>query len=374
MRVALDATPLLGRLTGIGTYVDRLVRALSELDDPPDLTLAPFTIRGASALTAPPAGTAPYHARVVHRPMSARLLQSLWARTNVPPVEWLSGRCDVFHATNYVLPPTRRAARVVTVQDLTFVRFPATVTPAVLRFQQLVPRSIARADVVLCPAESTADDVAEHYGLSRDTVLVTPLGVDPAWARTERPSTAWLAEHGMPDRYVLFVGSQEPRKGLDTLIAAHSAARAGNRDGVPTLVLAGPPGWGKPVDAPDAIRTGYLTDAELRSLVAGASCLVLPSVYEGFGLPLLEAMACGRPVIASDLPVHREVTGGHALLFPVGDVDALAAALTTASAEDGTPGAKERAGMRRRWAAGWTWKRCAEQTNAAYGIALALHR
>jgi len=361
VRVGLDATPLLGARTGVGQYVGHLVDALAATPGGPDLTLTAFTLRGARALTAP------HGHRVVQRPVPARLLQTLWARTVVPPVELLVGRCDVFHATNFVLPPTRRAIGVVTVHDLAFLRHADTVTTATLRYRTLVPRSVARAALVLCPAEATAADVAAEYGLAAERIVATPLGVSDAWRAAQPLGPSQRAALGLPERYVLFVGTPEPRKRLPDLVAAHRAARAAD-DGVPPLVLAGPAGWGAPVEAPGAIRTGYLDAAVLRSLVAGATCLVQPSTYEGFGLPALEALACGAPVVASDLPVHREITGGLATLVPVGDVDALAAALVAASHLPADPGAAAR---RRDWAAAFTWARCAEQTIAAYRRALA---
>ena len=359
MRVGLDATPLLGVRTGIGQYVSHLVDALATTPGGPHLTLTAFTLRGARALTAPDGH------RVRQRPVPARLLQSLWARAEVPPVELLAGPCDVFHATNFVLPPTRRAVGVVTVHDLAFLRHTDTVSAASLRYRELVPRSVARAALVLCPAESTSADVAAEYGLSPDRVVATPLGVSEAW-RTAQPLTAAArAALGVPERYVLFVGTREPRKRLPDLLAAHRQARAAD-DAVPPLVLAGPPGWGDEVDAEDAISTGYLDASTLRALVAGATSLVSPSTYEGFGLPVLEALACGTPVVASDLAVHRELSGGHADLVPVGDVDALAAALVRA----GHARRDDDAADRRVWAAAFTWRRCAVATIAAYERAL----
>lgn len=361
MRVGIDATPLIGRRSGIGQYVDHLIRALADHPDGPDLTLTAFTLRGARGLTAPT------DHRVVQRPVPARLLQAMWAHSEVPPVELLVGACDVFHGTNFVLPPTRRAVGVVTVHDLSFLRFPETVTAASLRYRDLVPRAVSRAAVVICPAAATADDVGAEYGVPPDRVVTTTLGVSAEW-RSARPlSPIERAAVGIPDRYVLFVGTEEPRKRLPDLIKAHRAARAAD-EAVPPLVLAGPAGWGAPVDASGAIRTGYLDAPVLRSLVAGATCLVSPSTYEGFGLPVLEALACGTAVVASDLPVHREITGGHADLVEVGDVDALASALVSASRLAPDDQAAER---RRVWAADFTWSRCAEQTIDAYRLALA---
>lgn len=361
MRVGLDATPLLGTRTGIGQYVGHLLAALASVDDGPDLVLTAFTARGAGALAAPRGH------RVVHRRVPARALQEAWARFEVPSVELLTGRVDVFHGTNFVLPPAHRAAGVVTIHDLAFLRLADTVTPASRRYRELVPRSLRRAAVVLCPAQATADDVAAEYGLPTDRVVATPLGVDDGW-RAARPLTsAERVALGVPERYLLFVGTREPRKRLPDLLSAHRAATAAD-DAVPGLVLAGPAGWGKPIDAPDAVLTGYLDPPVLRSLVAGATCVVLPSQYEGFGLPLLEAMACGTAVVGTDLAVHREVTAGLAALVPVGDVDALAAAIVAVSVQ---PPDAAAAARRREWAAGWTWTRCAALTYAAYRRALA---
>jgi glycosyltransferase involved in cell wall biosynthesis len=360
VRVGLDATPLLGPRTGVGQYVGHLVDALAAAPDGPDLTLTAFTLRGARALGAP------YGHQVVHRPVPARLLQTLWARSEIPSVELLVGACDVFHATNFVLPPTRRAVGVVTVHDLAFLRHADTVTATSLRYRTLVPRSVARAAVVLCPAAATAADVAAEYGLEADRVVATPLGVSEGWRSAQPLPDGQRRSFGIPERYVLFVGTQEPRKRLPDLIRAHRLARSAD-DEVPPLVLAGPAGWGKPLHAPDAIRTGYLDAPVLRSLVAGAACVVQPSIYEGFGLPALEALACGAPVIASDLPVHREITGGNATLVPVGDIDALAAAIVSNSQASPDP---EAAASRRAWATTFTWARCAERTIDAYRRAL----
>lgn len=352
----MDATPLLGVRTGVGQYVRHLVDALAGISGGPSLTLTAFTARGAEHLVGPRGH------RVATRRLPARLLHEAWARFELPPVELLTGAVDVFHGTNFVLPPASRAAGVVTIHDLSFLRLPTTVTPASRRYRELVPRSLRRAAVVLCPAQATAEDVAQEYGLAPDRVAATPLGVDDAWRTARPPSPAERDVLGVPARYVLFVGTQEPRKRLPDLVAAHRAASAAS-DLVAPLVLAGPAGWGGPIDTAGAVRTGYLEGPALRSLVAGASCLVLPSQYEGFGLPLLEAMACGTAVVASDLPVHREVTGGLARLVPVGDVEALAAALVATSS--GTPDRGE-ARRRREWAASWTWTRCAAATLAAY--------
>jgi glycosyltransferase involved in cell wall biosynthesis len=372
VRVALDATPLLGTRTGIGHYVAHLAAALAK-EPELDVVLTAFTWRGQSELRrtqldiseASEAGRLPY--QVHSRRAPARMLRLAWSRGSLPPVEMFSGDVDVFHGTNFVLPPTRRAAGVVTIHDLGFVLHPETVDRTSLAYQRLVPTALDRARVILTPSKAAADDLVEVYQTDRDRITVTALGVDPAWAATTPPSPQWLEAHGIPPRYLLFVGTLEPRKNVPDLIAAHASLRRDDPT-TPPLVLAGAAGWGDVDFNPDdVVWPGYLGQADLRTLTAGAAALVLPSRYEGFGLPALEALACGIPVVASDIPVLREVTGGLAQYVPVGDIDALAAALRiTLDADD--EGREER----RAWAKTFSWERCATQTLAAYRAAMTL--
>ncbi len=351
MRIGLDATPLLGARTGIGRYAGALLDALAKRGSD-ELVATAFTLRGRGALRVPDG------VEVRARAVPARGLHELWARTPLPPVEWLTGRLDVFHATNFVLPPLRRAGGVVTVHDLAFLHHTATVSPASARYRALVPRSLARAAVVLTPSEAVAEQVREAYA-PRVPVLAVPHGVDPAWQAAAPPDDALRARLGLPSSYVLFVGTLEPRKDVRTLLAAHALL-----PGAPPLVLVGPPGWGESLDVRGAVTPGFLGDAELRPVMAGAAALVLPSQDEGFGLPVLEAMATGTPVVASDLPVLREVGGDLAEYAPVGDAEAFAEALRRVLDAPGD------AAARRARAAGFTWTRSAEGHRCAYALAV----
>jgi glycosyltransferase involved in cell wall biosynthesis len=352
VKVGIDATPLLGTRTGVGTYVSGLLSGLAALDEPPEVVLTAFTWRGVEAL---PSG----YARAPRR-FSARALQALWSRFDRPAVESLSGPVDVFHGTNFVLPPTRRAAGVVTIHDLSYEM--GTVAPASQRYRTLVPRALRRGAVVVTPSETVAGEVRERYGLPGDRVVAARLGVGPEWFAPARPP------RGLPDEYVLFVGSREPRKSLPVLLDAMARLRVDD-PATPPLVLVGPPGWGPEVEAGPFVRTaGYLSGPDLVSAVAHARAFAFPSSYEGFGLPPLEALATGTPVVASDLPVLREVLGEHASYAPVGDADALAAAIAaTLRAGDGGTAARE---VRAAHAATFTWQRCARETVAAYERAL----
>jgi glycosyltransferase involved in cell wall biosynthesis len=371
VRTVLDVTPLLGPKTGVGRYVASLTRELgSAVDGGDSLAGIAFTARGHRSLPR----ELPPGFRAVGPPAPARLLHRLWAHSEHPPVTLLTGAADVFHATNFVLPPTGRSAGVVTVHDLSFLRQPGTVTPASRAYRELVPLSIRRARMVLTPSAAVAAEIAESYGLSPDRIAVTHLGVDADWYDAAPPDADTRRRLGLPARYFVFVGNLEPRKNLPLLLAAYRALLA-DRPDAPGLVLVGPAGWGPRLDLagipPDkVVFTGYRADAELRSVVAGADAMVYPTTYEGFGLPPLEAFACGTPVIASDLPVIREVVGDDpatATLLPVGDEAALAGALAHRLDVGDPPGA---AAARRARAREFTWASTAAATRAAYLRAL----
>jgi glycosyltransferase involved in cell wall biosynthesis len=368
VRVGLDATPLLGRRTGIGIYTERLLAELA--GGPDELVATAFTLRGSGGLAA----AVPDRVTARVRPVPARLLRALWAHIPVPPVSWLCGRVDVFHGTNFVLPPTGRAAGVVTVHDLSFLRFPETVSMDSQRYRELVPRSIRRAAVVCALSHAMTAEIADEYGLDAGGIVVTAPGVDASWFAASPPDDELRARLGLPERYVLAVGTLEPRKNLPHLVAAYRALRATDLD-VPALVLAGPPGWGPALNLQSlppgsALTTGYLDTGTLQRLVAGASCLAFPSRYEGFGIPPLEAFACGVPVVATDLPVTREVLGELARLVPADDVDTLAGALARELSALHGPDAEVQREKRRAHAASWTWRRCADAARTAYARAL----
>ena len=362
MRVAVDATPLLGHTTGVGRYVAQLLPALAALPDAPELVLTAFSRSG---------GQPPVHgATWAPRRLPARLLQQTWRHTNLPPAEWLTGSTDVFHATNFVLPPTRRAAGLVTIHDLTFDRYPSLVTPAVARYQHLVPRSLAMAQIVLVCSQAVAVEVRDRYPTAAEKIRVAPLGVDPDWFQAAPPSSDWLSARDIPSDYLLAVGTLEPRKNLRRLVAAHRSLRATDPE-CPLLVIVGPPGWGEPLqaDPEHVVLTGWLEDDQLRALTAGARVLAYPSLYEGFGLPPLEAFACGTAVACSDLPALREVLGTLPEYANPEDIGDIAEALARALASPAATGE-----VRRQHARRWTWQACATKTREAYDEALALSR
>ncbi|MDQ4105207.1 MAG: glycosyltransferase family 4 protein [Actinomycetota bacterium] len=355
----IDATPLLGQRSGIGRYTAALLRELATRPDM-DVTVIALTARGQIALRAAvPPGVA-----VRGGPVPARALRVLWRHMDWPPAELLAADADVLHAPNFVLPPSKRARGVVTVHDLAFLDRPDFLAPPQRDLPDLVERSVARAAVVCTPSDAVAQQVARRLDIPPQRIVVTPLGVDSAWFGAAAPTAARRTMLRLPPRYLLFVGAAQPRKGLDVLLEAHRS-----QPDLAPLVLAGPAGWGPAHRASSRVLTlGFLDEADLRCVVAGATALVLPSRDEGFGLPVLEAMAAGVPVVCSDLPALREVAGGLATCVRPGDPAALAAAL---AAVDGVSVDPVAAAARRAHAARYTWQVCAEATVRAYQLARA---
>ncbi|GAB2753153.1 glycosyltransferase family 4 protein [Amycolatopsis magusensis] len=350
LRVLLDGTPLLGVRTGIGHYTASLSEELASLSTV-DTRAVAFTLRGWRRLR----HVLPHGVRARGMPVAARLLRRSWLHGNFPPVELFAGSTDVVHGTNFVLPGIARAAGVLTIHDLAFIDAPEELSPSDRDLPVLVRRGAARADVICTPTVAVAEAVSARFEVPREKIVVTPLGVDPAWF-TARPLSKEQRERlGLPSEYLLFVGAAGPRKGLPWLREAHAAAAD-----LPPLVFTGP---GKFELSDRSMRLGYLPPVDLRAVVAGAAALVLPSRDEGFGLPVLEAMACDVPVVCTDIPALAEVSGGYSRLVPYRDVDALIEALRSAVSD---PHAASTSVSRRAHAASYTWRLCAEKTVDAY--------
>jgi glycosyltransferase involved in cell wall biosynthesis len=264
----------------------------------------------------------------------------MWHRARIPmPVELFTGRVHLYHATDFVLPPTLPSMRtVLTVHDLSFVRVPEAASPSLKAYLDVVvPRSVCAADYILADSQATKDDLIALYDTPAEKITVLLSGVDSRFRRITHSEflLTTRTKYKIGTRpYILSVGTVQPRKNYARLVEALARLRAEGFD--LCLVIVGGKGW---LDAPiyTAIRdlkmtefvqfTGFADETDLPALYSDAVCVALPSLYEGFGIPVLEGMACGTPVITSNVSSLPEAAGDAALLIDPYDVEALTDAL-----------------------------------------------
>jgi glycosyltransferase involved in cell wall biosynthesis len=362
LRLAFDATALFDVRTGVGAMARSVLERLAAKDALSVIAFA-ATWRGRGRLPEMvPSGVA-----VSSRPMAARPLRELWRRSDLFPIERWTGPVDVVHGPNYVVPPARHAARLATVHDLTPIRFPELCTRDTLQYPGLLRRALDGGAHIHAVSEFVASEVIDALGADPERVHVVANGIDPVVGGD--PGRGRSLAGG--DRYVLSVATVEPRKDLPSLVRAFDVVAASDSD--VRLVVAGQDGWGTDAyeaavtaarHAPRIVRLGFVSDDDRAALLAAASVLAYPSRYEGFGLPPLEAMQVGVPVVTTSAGSLPEVVGDAALLVPVGDVDALADALVRALGDDELRARLIAAGLER--AKHFSWDRCADGLAAVY--------
>ncbi len=374
LRLSLDVTAVPGRPAGAGHYIVELARALGARADVEPVFFARRSDPARWRALGDRVG-------VIAQAPDARPLRLAWEQLRL---RRLLDRAaiEVHHAPHDTMPERARVPVVVTVHDLSFFESPGWHERSkVLVFRRAIRVAARRAAVVVCPSRFTADELARWCRVDAE-VVVAPHGVDTSRFRPDEPSSGSDAVllsridrrllDGRP--FVLFVGTLEPRKDVVTLVDAFARIAARHADTL--LVLAGGRGWG--ADAVDAtlgasglemrvVRTGYVPDEVVPALVRAASTVAYPARYEGFGLPALEALACGAPLVTTAGTAMEEVAGDAALLVPPGDAAGLAEALDAALA--GSPGAAERRRRGLEIAAAHTWAESAARHLEAYRTA-----
>lgn len=310
----------------------------------------------------------PVSVRFHGRSVPTQLAQIGWRFLGFPPAELVAGMVDVVHGTNFSVPPGKRAAAVLTVHDLTALRFPQLCSPASRRYPALVRAAVERGALVHVPAAFVRDELVSLLDLPSERVHVIPWGVPSVPEPTTTPP--------VEPPFVLALGTVEPRKDYPTLVHAFSELAAA--DDRLRLVVAGAEGWGSETltraiairDLEDkVIRLGYVNEDERNALLWSASVLAYPSLYEGFGFPPLEAMVAGVPVVATRAGGVPEVVGDAAVLVDAGDPSSLTAALASVLGDEGLRTELIEKGHRR--AASYSWEETAERMVGLYRVAAA---
>jgi glycosyltransferase involved in cell wall biosynthesis len=369
MRIAIDYSAAVNQLAGVGRLVRNQVLALAELDHDNDYRLVYARPNRGRVPEFPLARNFSHHEVGVRE----RWLTILWHRVNLPlPADWLSGPVDLYHSPDFVLPPLRHARGILTVHDLAFLMRPDCADERLRTYLEgVVPRSVQRADFIVADSENTRNDLVVLLGVAPASIAVVPGGVEDRFVPITDAVVLRTARRrlGVGDApFVLAIGVIEPRKNLNRLMDAFLALK--QRGAVPAdlkLVLAGGKGWlfdgifehhaASPV-RDDIIMPGFVPDQMLPAIYSAASVLAFPSLYEGFGLPILEAMACGTPVVASLASCLPEVAEGAALMIEPTDVDGLSAALELALLDAALRARLIEQGRQR--AAKYTWQSAAE--------------
>lgn len=366
MNVCLDIQPAVAQRAGVGRYTRALVEHLGASREHDTVRLFFFDFRRRGLTFAAPG----LDQQAIHW-CPGRLAQKSWKKLHWPPFDWLAGKADVYHFPNFVIPPLNSGRAVVTVHDVSFLRFPEMAEAKNLAYLKArITDTVRRADAIITDSLFSAGEIIELLPADPAKVFPIPLGVADHLKPPAPEEIARLRRaQGLTRPYLLTVGTLEPRKNTAFLASVFEAMPAFDGD----LVIAGMRGW-KYEPILERLRTSprakairyleYVNDNELPALYAGAELFLFPSIYEGFGFPPLEAMLCGIPVIASTAGSLPEVLGGGARLIAEFDVERWAGEALRLLADSTARSAMITQG--RAWAQRYTWCETARQTWAIY--------
>lgn len=377
MRIGIDCSAaFLKNRTGVGNYTFSLVDALMKIDRVNQYSLYPVFYN-------PFIGFVDARFKEVKNfsvpfKRSHQLLSFVLWTPAIPArmKEFMLGTVDLVHCNTFSIPHFKKAKLVSTMYDLTVITHPECHQKAnIERCLKGIRASVERADHIIAISECTKRDLVNHLGAPEELITVTHLAAGPEYSevRDKNALASVRAKYNLPENYVLFVGSLEPRKNIKTLLKAYSAVSARLRKAFP-LVIAGAKGWLNS-DIPSLVEglgikesvrfTGYIDANDICAVYSGASVFAYPSLYEGFGLPILEAMSCGAPVITSNTSSMPEVAGDAARLIDPLNAEELASALEAVLDNETLRAEMKKKGLAR--AASFSWDRCARETLGVYG-------
>ncbi len=372
--IGIDVTSAIMQGGGIGRYTRELVRALTKVDNIHQYRL--FSAKQPPVF--PVTDPLPQGPHISHHPapLGERWLYRLWYRLKLPlPVQWVTGQLDLFHSPDFVLPPVSgRIPTLLTVHDLSFAHYPEVFPEPLVRYlNTVVPWSVARATHILADSQATKDDLTAIWQVAPEKVTVLYSGVNSGFRPVESAAeiTAVRERYNLADSpYILAVGTVQPRKNYQMLIRAFAPLA----DQFPhNLVIAGGKGWlYEEMMAEVAWQglesrvrfIGFVADEHLPALYSGAALYVFPSLYEGFGLPILEAMGCGVPVLTSNASSLPEVAGDAAVQLAPKDKTAWTDAIARLLADDSRRAQMVAAGFRR--VRQFSWQKSAQQLLTIY--------
>lgn len=373
MRILVEASAACNQGAGIGRYSRNILQRLI-----PMASEDSFTLLRAPAVNEPSRfDVDPWpNARLRNVPFNRRNADRIWFRLGLPlDARVFGGAADVVYSPDFTAPPMWHVPRMITVHDLAFLTHPEHTTDALRGFMEsVVAKQVAGADLVAVVSEATKADVMRYYGVPESRIVVAPNAADESFY-TARPSTEGDRNRiGVPERYLLMLGTIEPRKNhLNALQAFEHAQIAESHP----LVIVGRPGWGheaamKKISALQrqgkVLHLTNVTDADIPGIIAGATAMVYPSWTEGFGLPVVEAMAAGVQVITSTAPALREVGGPLAMYADPDDIDTLAAHMRAVTE---TADTAAEAAARVEWTRQFSWD---SSTSTVYDAVKTLNR
>ncbi len=356
MKIAIDVTASIYEGTGVATYYNNLIPRLLKRAPHHEFILFGYSLRRQKDL------------KLANKtfPFPPGLMEIIWNRLHIIPVERLVGECDILHTWDYIQAPTRNAKVVTTIHDLTPLKFPKQQHSRTIKaYKQGLKWVKKSASAIIADSLSTKQDIIDLLKIPKNKIFTVYLAAPDHFhdfcklnhKDQEVHMKQVKSKYSIENKYLLFVGTQEPRKNLERVINAFKTLNSQFQ-----LIIAGNVGWGKRIKPAENVKTiGFVSDQDLPALFAGASCFIYPSLYEGFGLPVIEAMAVGCPVVTSDRGSLAEISGDAAVLVNPESVEAILFGIESALnnsqslSEKGKQRAKE-----------FSWDMTAEYTLAVY--------